>query len=191
MFLSSGHCSRCSIVCVSVPQLHEGSPVWYPHLIKFALVQPTPDLSRLSVFHVGRGALLAGGRLSDGLISTSTEGGLDFNLSIHRSMFVSALGWTMGWTWLRKDLLDFNLVDAGSDPNGGCLGYVDWRSLSALLAVSLLISDGAIPASRCRLLVLVGLRQPVMVRQALFRAGSNLLACTDLDHTRHSHSAAV
>ena len=39
--LSSGHCSRCSIVCVSVPQLHEGSPVWYPHLIKFALVRPT------------------------------------------------------------------------------------------------------------------------------------------------------
>ena len=28
--LSSGHCSRCSIVCVSVPQLHEGSPVGIP-----------------------------------------------------------------------------------------------------------------------------------------------------------------
>ena len=25
--LSSGHCSRCSIVCVSVSQVHEGSPV--------------------------------------------------------------------------------------------------------------------------------------------------------------------
>ena len=44
----------------------------------------------------------------------------------------------LGWTWLRKDL-DFNLVSAGSDPNSGCLGSVDWRSLSALLAVSLLI----------------------------------------------------
>ena len=54
--LSSGHCSRCSIVCVSVPQLHERSPVWYPHLIKFALIRPTPDLSRLSVFYVGQGA---------------------------------------------------------------------------------------------------------------------------------------
>ena len=67
--LSSGHCGRCSIVCVSVPQLHEGSPVWYPHCIKFALVRPTPNLSRLSVFHVGQGALLLGGRLSDGLNS--------------------------------------------------------------------------------------------------------------------------
>ena len=56
--LSSGHCSRCSIVCVSVPQLHEGSPVWFPHLIKFAFVRPTPDLSRLSVFHVSQDALL-------------------------------------------------------------------------------------------------------------------------------------
>ena len=106
-------------------------------------------------------------------------------------MFVSAVGWTRAWTWLRKDLFDFNLVGAGSDTNSGCLGSVDWRSLSALLAVSLLISGGAIPSSRCRLLVLVGLRQPVMVLQALFRAGSNLLACTDLDHTEHAYSAAV
>ena len=106
-------------------------------------------------------------------------------------MFVSALGWTRGWTWLRKDLLDFNLVGAGSDPNSGCLGSVYWRSLSALLAVSLLILGGAISASRCRLLMLVGLRQPVMVRQALFRAGSNLLACTDLERTGHAYAAAV
>ena len=106
-------------------------------------------------------------------------------------MFVSALDWTRGRTCLRKDLLDFNLVSAGSDPNSGCLGSVDWRSLSALMAVPLLISGGAIPASRCRLLELVSLRQPVMVRQGLFRAGSNLLACTDLDHTGHPYSAAV
>ena len=110
--LSIGHCSRCSIVRVAVPQLHKGSPVWYPHLIKFALVRPTPALSRLSF----------GGRLSDSRIPISTEGGLDFNLSIHRSMFVPVLG----WTWLRKDL-DFNLVFAGTDPNSGCLGSVDWR----------------------------------------------------------------
>ena len=64
--LSSGHCSRCSIVCISVPQLHAGLRVRYPHLIKFALVRPTSDLSRLSVFDVGQGALLPGGRLSDG-----------------------------------------------------------------------------------------------------------------------------
>ena len=64
--LSSGHDSRCSIVCVSVPQLHEGSPVWYPHLIEFALIRPTPNLSRLSVFHVGQDALLFGRRFSDG-----------------------------------------------------------------------------------------------------------------------------
>ena len=64
--LSSGHCNRCSIVCVSVPQLHEESPVWYLNLIKFALVRSTPDLSRLSVFHVGQDASLPGRRLSDG-----------------------------------------------------------------------------------------------------------------------------
>ena len=68
-------------------------------------------------------------------------------------MFVSALDWTRGRICLRKDLLDFNLVGAGSGSNSGCLGSVDWCSLSALLAVSPLISGGAIPASRCRLLV--------------------------------------
>ena len=78
-------------------------------------------------------------------------------------MFVSALDWTSGRTCLRKNLLDFSLISAGSDPNSGCLGPVDWRSLSALLAVSLLFLGGAMPVSRCRLLVLVGLRQPVMV----------------------------
>ena len=106
-------------------------------------------------------------------------------------MFGSALDWSRGRTCLRKDLLDFNLVGAGSDPNSGCLGSVDWRSLFALLAVSFLISGGAMLASRCRLLVLVGLRKPLMVQQALFRAGSSLLACTDLDHTGHAYSAAV
>ena len=106
-------------------------------------------------------------------------------------MFVSSLGWTIGWTWLRKYLLDFNLVGAGTDPNRGCLGSVELHSLSAMLAVSLLISGGAIPASRCRLLVLVGLRQAVMVRQALFRGRSNFLVCADLDHTGHAFSASI
>ena len=59
-------------------------------------------------------------------------------------MFVSALGWSKGWTWLRKDLLDFNFVGAGTNPNSGCFGSVDWHSLSTLLAVSLLILDGTI-----------------------------------------------
>ena len=106
-------------------------------------------------------------------------------------MFVSALSWTRGWAWLRKGL-NFNLVGVGTDPNSGwCLRSVDWHSLSALLGVSLPILGDAILASRCRLLVLVGLRQPVMVQQALFRAGFNLLACADPDRTGHAYSAAV
>ena len=48
----------------------------------------------------------------------------------------------------------------------GALGQYFGIILSTLLAVSLLILSDAIPASRCRLLVLVGLRQPVMVQQA-------------------------
>ena len=37
-----------------------------PFDFKFAQVRPTLDLSRLSVFRLGQGALLPGGRLSDG-----------------------------------------------------------------------------------------------------------------------------
>ena len=47
------------------------------------------------------------------------------------------------------------------------------------------------PASRYKLLVLVGLRQPVIIRQASFRAGSSFLAWAGLDHTGHAYSAAV
>ena len=53
-----------------------------------------------------------------------------------------------GWTELRKDLLHFNFVGGDTYPINGCLGSVGWHSLSALLAVYLLISGDAIPASR-------------------------------------------
>ena len=50
------------------------------------------------------------------------------------------------------------------------------------------------PASRYKLLVLVlnrSFRQPVIIQQALFKAGSSFLAWADFDHTGHAYSAAV
>ena len=55
--------------------------------------------------------------------------------------------------------------------------------------VALLISGGAIPARRYTFLTVVGLRHPVMERQASLRAGSSLFTCYDLSHLGHAYSA--
>ena len=51
------------------------------------------------------------------------------------------------------------------------------------------IAGGAIPANRYRFSTLVGLRHPVMDRQASFNAGSTLYACADLSQTGQAYSA--
>ena len=52
-----------------------------------------------------------------------------------------------------------------------------------------LTPGGAIPARRYTFSTDVGIRHPVMERQASFRAGSSVLTCFDLSHTGHAYSA--
>ena len=61
---------------------------------------------------------------------------------------------------------------------------------SCLLAASMRISEGAIPASRWRLLVLVGLRQPVIKRQLSFKTGSKWHAWAERSQTGKAYSEA-
>ena len=81
----------------------------------------------------------------------------------HRTTFAGK--WT-GWTLVRKLLLDFRRLLAGVCPNR------EWVSLSTCLVLStlahtlLLISGGAIPASKYKFSTFVGLRHPVMARHA-------------------------
>ena len=59
-----------------------------------------------------------------------------------------------------------------------CLASVVCRVRSMRHATVLLMSEGAIPASRCTLYKFVGLRQPEMIRQQSCRAGFSLRPST-------------
>ena len=64
------------------------------------------------------------------------------------------------------------------------------RVRSMRQATVLLMSGGAIPASRCTLSKFVGLRQPEKIWQQSCRAGFILCACVDFAHTGQAYSAA-
>ena len=61
---------------------------------------------------------------------------------------------------------------------------------STLAHTSLLMSGGAIPASRYSSSTLVGLKHPVIDPHASFSSGSSLQACGDLAQTGYAYSAA-
>ena len=69
------------------------------------------------------------------------------------------------------------------------MGSSDCFLLSCRDVVTLLTPGGAIPEGRYTFSTDVGLRHPVMGRDASFRAGSSLLTCVDLSHTGHAYSA--
>ena len=70
------------------------------------------------------------------------------------------------------------------------MSSVVWRVHSMRQATVLLMCGGAIPASKCTMSKLVGLRQPEMIWQQSCRAGFSLGACADLAHTGQAYSAA-
>ena len=67
--------------------------------------------------------------------------------------------------------------------------FVSCLFFSSLVHTSLLISGGAIPASKYSSSTLVGLKHPVIVLHASFSSGSSLEACGDLAQTRNAYSA--
>ena len=70
----------------------------------------------------------------------------------------------------------------------GCVCFL--LLFSTLALTSLLISGGAIPASRYSSSTLVGLRHPVNDLHASFSSGFSLEACEDIVETGHAYSAA-
>ena len=70
------------------------------------------------------------------------------------------------------------------------LTWNDPRARSVRLATALLMSDGEIPASMGRLLVLVGFRQPVIIRQVSISVVFSFLVWVERSHTGQAYSAA-
>ena len=76
-------------------------------------------------------------------------------------------------------------------PLSGCLSSVVCRVRSVRLATALLMSDGAIPASMGGLLVLVGFRQPVIIRQVSFSVAISFFAWVERSHSRRVSIACI
>ena len=103
--------------------------------------------------------------------------------SLHSSMRAAFAVVLMGSVHLMKLFLDFRHGTTSRCPLSGCLWSAVCRVRSVRLATALLMSDGAIPASTGRLLVFVGFRQPVIIRQVSFSVASSFVAWVERSHT--------
>ena len=74
-------------------------------------------------------------------------------------------------------------------PLSGCLSSVACRVRSVRLDTALQ-SDGAIPAGTGRLLVFVGIRQLVIIRQVSFSVASSFFAWVERSYTEQAYYAA-
>ena len=97
-------------------------------------------------------------------------------------------GKSAGRTELRKHFL-FKRLSSGIWPCREWATFVSCFFFSTLAHTSLLMSGGAIPASRYSSSTFVSLIHPVIVLHASFSSGSSLEACGDLAQTGHAYSA--
>ena len=98
-------------------------------------------------------------------------------------------GKSVGRTELRKHSVVKRLY-AGTWSCREWAAFVFCFFFSTIAFTSLLMSGGALPASRYSSSTLVGLRHPVIDLHASFSSGSSLEACGDLAQTAHAYLAA-
>ena len=170
-----GQTSRCCMVCL-MPQSHVSCSLENPHFNIFTLDRPTCVRNRLSAFQVVQGFSTPAGRCSPGLKLRCTLASRGSSLSLHSSMRAGFPVVLMGSVHLTKLFRDFRRGTTPICPLSGCLWSVVCRVRSVRLAIALLMSDGAIPASTGRLLVIVGFRHPVIIRQVSFSVTSSFCA---------------
>ena len=107
----------------------------------------------------------------------------------HSQLRMTFAGKSAGRTELRKHSL-FKRLSVGTWPCREWAAFVSWFFFSTLAHASLLMSGGAIPASRYSSTTLVGLKYPVIDLHATFSSGSSLEACGDLAQAGHAYSDA-
>ena len=162
-----GQTSRCCMVCL-MPQSHVSCSLENPHFNMFTLDRPTCVRNRLSAFQVVQGFSVPAGRCSSALILRCTLASRGSSRSLRSSMRADFTVVLMGSVHLMKLFRDFRHGTSPRCPLSGCLWSVVCRVRSVQLATALLMSDWAIPASTGRLLVFVGIRQLVIIRQVSF-----------------------
>ena len=149
-----GHTSRCCMVCL-MPQSQVSVSFEYPHFDMFNLDQPTCVRNRLSAFQVVRGFSAPAGRCSSALMFRCTLASRGSSRSRHSSRRAAFAVVLMGSVHLMKLFSDLRRGTTPRCPLSGCHWSVVCRVRSVRLATALLMSDGAIPVSTDRLLLLV------------------------------------
>ena len=110
--------------------------------------------------------------------------------SLHNSKRTAFVVVLMGSVHLMKLFRDFRRGTTPRCPLSGCLSSIVCRVRSVRLATALLMSDGAISASMGILLMLVGFRQPVIIRQVSFSVAFSFFAWVERSYTGQAYSAA-
>ena len=186
-----GQTSRCCMVCL-MPQSQVSCSLENPHFNMFAPDRPTCVRNRLSAFQVVQGFSAPSGRCSSALMLRCTLASRGSSLSLHGSKRAAFAVVLMGSVLLMKLFRNFTRDTTPRCPLSGCLSSVVCRVHSVRLATALLMSDEAIPASRPtgRLLVFVGFRHPVIIRQVSFSVAFSFFAWVERSYTGQAYSAA-
>ena len=164
------------------------SPWKYFNHLRCSLMHATPVRNLLRYIHTAQGLVCPFAKLSSRL--TAQLGCAKFCLCCHSLRWMTFAGKSAGRTELRKHYL-FKRLSAGIWPCREWAAFVSCFFFSTLAHISLLMSGGAIPASRYSFSTLVGFKHPVIHLHASFISGSSLEACWDVAQTGNVNSAAV
>ena len=157
---SNGHCNICLLVLGAWPHSHVVSPLKYFHLLHYSLLHDTPVRNLLRHIHAAQGLVCPFAKLSSRLIAQLSR----CCHSLQRMAFPEK---SAGRTELRNHSL-FKRLSAGTWQCREWAVFVSCFFFSTLAHTSLLMSGGAIPASRYSSSTLVGLKYPVIDLQSLF-----------------------
>ena len=123
----------------------------------FTFDRSTCIRNRVSAIHNVQGFSVPTGSCSSGLMLRFTLASIGSSRSRHSYMRAAFAVVLMGSVHFIKLFRDFRRDITPKCPLSGCLWSVVCRVRPVRLAIALLVSDGAIPASTDRLLVFVGL----------------------------------
>ena len=167
------------------------SPLKYLHLLRCSLLHATPVCNLLRHLHAAQVLVCPFAKLSSRLTAQLCCA------KIFRCCY--SLQWMtcreVSKSYGAKEAFSLQaslckLLSAGTWPCREWTAFVSCFFFFTLAHTSLLMSCGAIPASRYSSSTLVGLKHPVIDLHASYSSGSSLEACGDLAQTGHVYSAA-
>ena len=137
----------------------------------------TPVRNRLSERQQSHGWLNPAGRDSAGCNSILMTVGVSYSSVSHISSLMLASYEFSGFMKFRKPFRDCNRLIADMWFYRWCFAYAAFLDLSVRLATVRMMSGGAMAANICRLSILVGFKQPVLMQQQSYRADMVKLTC--------------